>query len=554
MEVRVKADGEHGTKQIWLPHGKLEDFIRSHVPIHTQHQRHIWIGVAPRPRVGDTTPVLHRVLWVDFSASVRTVDDAKVHMLAAGVPAPTMLVHSGNGVHGYWALKEPVSPQDAKPYAKGLHGALPTDATHDSSRIMRVPGTLNVKDPDHPTPCRIAEYRPERVYELTEFPRAEIAEPGATAATPAQMVPLSQEDRELFLANWIDGQKHRMVLAVAGYLRKNLYHDEESALREISRIHREAGYEVDERLIQDVKDTYAKLWATIAGTRLLEELGIRPGVRDVFQFRFVAPPKRRIEIINFREELKDQEFWVPGLLGPGLLTLWSASPKTGKSFAAMQLGYALVSNQPLWDFPLGTGGPKRVLYFQGELSKGMVFSRAKAMFGLAAIRDPERYAMTAKPSEPIDLIKNPEALTDIADAYDVIIIDPISVFTTNDETKSHSVNEIVGTFDQLRSAGKAVFLVHHLRKLQTNTKGQEHTPTFNDIRGSGAWFATADALAVQHKIGQEGNTRVKFLFRAAPDRDPLDLYRLPHGGFTEDKQAYLRTISSMRVRHADSLN
>ena len=345
-----------------------------------------------------------------------------------------------------------------------------------------------------------------------------------------------------------------MVLAVAGYLRKNLYYDEPSALQEIGDIHRAAGHEVDEGLVKAVKDTYAKLWATVGGLRLLEDMGIRPAVQDVFKYQFIRPPKRRIEIINFREELQEQEFWVPGLLGPGLLTLWSASPKTGKSFAAMQLGYALTTNRPLWDFPMGTGGPKRVLYFQGELSKGMVFSRAKAMFGIASIRDHEQFAMTAKPDEPIDLVRNPEALMDIADPYDVVIIDPVSVFTTNDESKSHSVNEVVGTFDQLRSAGKAVMLIHHLRKLPTDRQGQEAIPTFNDIRGSGAWFATADALALQHKIGTDGNTRVKFLFRAAPDRDPLDLYRLPHGGFTEDKQAYIRTLGTLRIRHADSLN
>lgn len=548
FEVRVKRNDEHGAKQIYLPYGKLEDFVTSHVPIHTEHQRHIWIGVAPRPRVGDSTPVLHRALWADFSAAVKSVDAARAHILAAGLPPATMLVWSGNGVHGYWALNRDYTPDEVRPHAKGLHDALPTDATHDSSRIMRVPGTLNCKDPAHPHACYIDEHAPERVYDLQVFPQAEVTEVVATGAKPAQMTPLAPEDRELFVANWLDGIKHRMVLAVAGYLRKNLAYDRDSALEEIVSIHREAGYEPDALLVQAVDDTYKAIFGKVAGLRALEDLGIRPHVRDSFKFRFVTPPKRKMEVIDFSQPQREQEFWVDGLIGPGLLTLWAAEPKTGKSFAAMQIGYALATGTPVWDFETTTR-PRSVLYFQGELSKGMVYSRAKSMFGIKSIQDPRRFAMTAKPDEPVDLIRHPEILTDLAEPYDVVIVDPISVFHQNDEKSSHNVNEIISVFDHLRSKGKAVILVHHTRKLATDRQGKPVTPTFNDIRGSGAWFATADALALHYKTDGDGqHTRVKFIFRAAPDRDILDLHRMPHGGFTHDKAMWLAANPTMRVR------
>lgn len=553
FEVRVKADGERGAKQIWLPYAKAHDFAHVHIPIHTTHGRHIWIGVAPRPKVGDSSPVLHRALWCDFDASIDTLDKASGSILNAGLPQPTMLVWSGHGVHGYWALKQPATPEQVRPYAKGLHQALPTDATHDSSRIMRVPGTLNAKDPDHPTSCRIAEHDPERTYELTDFPKAEVAEPVVPGAKPAQMEPLDPEDRELFLANWIDGQKHAMVVGVSGYLRKNLHYDENSALAEIERIHRDAGHEPDEGLRQTVRDTYAQLWAKVSGLRKLEELGIRPSKRDAFHFTFKKPPKPKIEVINFADTLEPQEFWLEGLVGPGLLTLWAAEPKTGKSFAAMQMGHALATGQPLWDFA-SSGDRLRVLFFQGELSKGMVYARAKGMWGLGGIPKPDRFAMTAKPPEPIDLVQHPEVLNDLAEDYDVVIVDPISVFVTNDETKSYAVNEIIGVFDSLRARGKAVILVHHLRKLQTDKDGNPLTPGFNDIRGSSAWFATADAIALHYRTGTDGNTAVKFTFRAAPDREPLSLYRMPHGGFTHRKDLYLKTVQGFSSNIGKALN
>lgn len=553
FESRVKTNEERGAKQIWLPYERIEDFVATHVPIHAGHKRHIWIGIAPRPKVGSTSPTVHRALWCDFSAAVTSVDQARDAIQQAGIPPATMLVWSGNGVHGYWLLKQPVRPEDAKPYVKGIHEALPTDATHDSSRIMRVPGTLNTKDPAHPSACYIAEHDPERVYELLDFPKAQVTR-GATqtGARPAQMRPLSAEDRELFVSRWLPGERHQLVMGVAGYLRKQLYYDEESAVAEITRIHREAGYEPDDNLVKTVKDTYEQLWAKVSGLRILEEKGIVPQVRDHFEFTFKKKPKKkpRIEVIDFEETIEDQEFWMDGLIGPGMLTLWAAEPKTGKSFAAMQIGHALATGSPLWDFP-GTGRKLRVLYFQGELSKGMVYARQKSLFGESAIKDPRRYALTAKPPEPIDLVQSPEALTDLADEFDVVIVDPISVFISSDEAKSYAVNEVVGVFDRLRDQGKAVLLVHHTRKLQSERDGTPIAPTMSDIRGSGAWFATADAIALHYRTGKAGNTEVKFEFRAAPPRDNLPLYRMPEGGFTADKTAYLKTQGNLQV-HLDS--
>lgn len=555
FEVRVKDNEQHGTQQHWLPYSKIDSFVSAHIPIHTDHGRHVWVGIAPRPKVGDASPTLHRALWVDFDATVTSIDRAKDAITEAELPPPTMLVWSGNGVHGYWALSRDYAPTDVRPRAKGLHACLPADTTHDSSRIMRVPGTLNLKDPANPTPCYIAEHHPERVYELEVFPKlavreSVVAEPGAV---PKAMRPLSDEDRALFVSRWTDGDKHHLVLGVAGYLRKNLNYDEASALAEIQKIHRLAGYEPTDGLERDVRDTYAQLWAKVAGLSKLQEMGVVPAQKGGMTIRFAKPKKRRIEVIDFNQEQQEQEFWVDGLVGPGLLTLWAAEPKTGKSFAAMQIGYALASGTPLWDFQT-TEQKLRVLYFQGELSKGMVYARAKAMFGVPAVKNPRRYAMTAKPDEPIDLVASPEVLTDLAEDYDVVIVDPISVFTTNDESRSHTVNEVVGLFDPLRAQGKAVMLVHHLRKLDQNRDGTPVVPGFNDIRGSSAWFATADAIALHYRLGEDANTRVKFMFRAAPERDELNLFRLPHGGFTHDKHAYLAHQPKLRVSAAAELN
>ena len=57
----------------------------------------------------------------------------------------------------------------AKGYLKGLALALGGDKAFDLSRILRVPGTKNLKDPDNPLPVQILKFDPALKYKLTEF-------------------------------------------------------------------------------------------------------------------------------------------------------------------------------------------------------------------------------------------------------------------------------------------------------------------------------------------------------------------------------------------------
>ncbi len=83
----------------------------------------------------------------------RTFKDAVADLkraVAEGLPNPTMVIHSGAGLHLYWELDEPVSPQDWKPVAEKLKTlctqlALRQDpaVTADAARILRPVGSLH---------------------------------------------------------------------------------------------------------------------------------------------------------------------------------------------------------------------------------------------------------------------------------------------------------------------------------------------------------------------------------------------------------------------------
>ena len=82
---------------------------------------------------------------------------------------PTMVVSSGGGLHGYWLFEvpwildvetRPVAAQLVKDWQAALRVFCMTrgwdlDATHDLARVMRLPGSMNVKDADNPQPVNI---------------------------------------------------------------------------------------------------------------------------------------------------------------------------------------------------------------------------------------------------------------------------------------------------------------------------------------------------------------------------------------------------------------
>ena len=110
-----------------------------------------------------------RGLWADLDVkdkAYKSQDEALAHIDAlvadGSLPEPTVRVSSGNGVHLHWILDRELSPQEwsvlARPfsdYLKSLGIHHDTNCTVDVVRVLRLPGTLNCKDPANPLPVEI---------------------------------------------------------------------------------------------------------------------------------------------------------------------------------------------------------------------------------------------------------------------------------------------------------------------------------------------------------------------------------------------------------------
>lgn len=100
-------------------------------------------------------------LWVDLDAKHFNEDMYRTWtLLESFKPHPTFIVNSGHGHHGYWLLQEPfevTSETDRlefQGYLYGLAKTLSGDSVFDLTRMMRLPETVNYKDPNSPVVCR----------------------------------------------------------------------------------------------------------------------------------------------------------------------------------------------------------------------------------------------------------------------------------------------------------------------------------------------------------------------------------------------------------------
>jgi hypothetical protein len=96
----------------------------------------------------------------DLESGLRALD---VFLRAAGLPPPSIRVHSGRGVHVYWCLDADVPADDweavaaaLKTKCKELDFSADPAVTADRARVLRCPGTLNLKGQE-PLPCYVIE-------------------------------------------------------------------------------------------------------------------------------------------------------------------------------------------------------------------------------------------------------------------------------------------------------------------------------------------------------------------------------------------------------------
>lgn len=150
VEIRLIEDrkGAHPPERAWYPDlyrlvCALPDVLR-----HAEAKgRAVYFGVLPRLAEGGGTVsevAPGWVAWVDLDFKDVGEGDARSR-IAALEHAPSIVVHSGRGLHLYWLMKEPTEAGALSSLSRRLSGVLGGDHCFDAARILRLPGSRNLK-------------------------------------------------------------------------------------------------------------------------------------------------------------------------------------------------------------------------------------------------------------------------------------------------------------------------------------------------------------------------------------------------------------------------
>lgn len=207
------------------------------------NQTNLYFGVCPRFKSEGYDLAWQirtvRVLWSDIDNV--TVEEALDRVAKAGLPLPSIVVNSGNGVHLYWLLEEPYLIDDvgdpsraftewsernganvsrkfilegeerlyldkhrylSRLSPKALHfqdmlagiaKAIDGDHTIDLARLLRIPGSLNRKDERsgrEPRPTQLVECKPSRRYPISMFESLKVESESAQRQRKVEKMPL----------------------------------------------------------------------------------------------------------------------------------------------------------------------------------------------------------------------------------------------------------------------------------------------------------------------------------------------------------------------------
>lgn len=199
IDVRLIEETRGGhCKQLWFEGpGDLARRLPGLAAEAHREGRAVFFGVLPRQRRGDGSKGNVAPGWVAWAdVDFKDTPEADAMQRLAGVPRPSIVVRSGHGMHLYWLMQERTAPAVLEGLSRRLAVAIGADACFDSARILRLPGTLNLKEgwasgayvaPVAAPVVLMPECDPSRRYNPHDFdllPEAEASDAPARAMVP----------------------------------------------------------------------------------------------------------------------------------------------------------------------------------------------------------------------------------------------------------------------------------------------------------------------------------------------------------------------------------
>lgn len=222
-----------------------------------------------------------------------------------------------------------------------------------------------------------------------------------------------------------------------------------------------------------------------------------------------------VRVAHVEPPRPDSDWLVTDLWAWPAVGFIGGTPKSGKTFLALELATAVASGRPALGC-FAVRKPGKVVIYAAEDDATAIRRR---MEDLCRARELDLDRL------PVGLIRehglrldHPEHRERLADTLErvkprMLILDPLVRLHRADENSSNEISELLGFLRQLqREHEVAIVLVHHIRKSPAGQPGQA-------LRGSGDLHAWTDSAL--YLLRQKGQLVLHAEHRAHPAPDPM---------------------------------
>lgn len=309
-----------------------------------------------------------RALWADLDGKDYMGGKPEALQRLSEFPiAPAFIVDSGNGLHAYWPMNEPVRVQDSKHrlhFESGLRQlarALGADeSVAEVARVMRIPGTYNWKDPRCPLPTSFVKFAPDQNCNFEDFEHYPEDKPVESPAIHKSTDWVSDALSDLQVGN-----RNITITRLVGKLHRDKWSAEDISM---------LLWPHAERAVME-RQEYERVIASVCSRYPQDE--------DATQFQ-ISPPyieekteiglRTPVLLSDLLQESNTQENWlIEGLIPCDSASIISAQANLGKTWLLMDLAIAIAQGSEWMNyFPVQKG---KVLYIDEESNRHLVKER-----------------------------------------------------------------------------------------------------------------------------------------------------------------------------------
>ena len=512
IEFRVHRPGQSGASSRWCAASEWKSQL-SWLKSQNATGANVYVGANPRTKLhvrGDKNCALARTLFVDFDGGT-TREDALARIAGAGLPAPSIVVQSGHGIHCYWLLANPCTDWELwKAKQCDLIAALGSDPViKNPERIMRLPGFVNHKPPA--AEAILLHVDNAARFDIAAFPDDHAAPTPAPDAEPtadaAEMPPVTDRPSapdHIKAQHWTD---HYIAQAATGNrnavglkLGRQLRDDADLPLADATPYMQEYQSRVttpsDPYTLREAMDTLRQIYSRPRGepavSRAAADAPATPATPTA------SAPALKLSYVDISKcrEPRPSAWIVPGWLPARQVAGFGANGGTGKSTWALQEAAALAIGAAF----LGDAQePMRCLYHSAEDGPDVVLPRLERICDALAV-PPEELAKNLRiiNAEDNPTLVEPAAKTLkpvttriyalLAAAVQqwqprLIVIDGASDTFDGDENSRRDVRTYIHALRRLAAISRAgVLLIMHV-----NRRAAEGGKTDQHFSGSTAW-------------------------------------------------------------------